>query len=492
MATTLYRAPSPTPGPTPGSAPGPAPGQAMGAARPAPAPAGLLARAGDWLRRHQHAVRLAQWCVIAVYLVLLLVPPLLPLPERSVRLLDHFTLVAQFVFWGLWWPGVLVSILLFGRLWCGVLCPEGALTEWASRHGKGRAIPRWLRWKGWPLAAFLSTTVYGQLVSVYQYPRPAALILGGSTLAAIAVGYFYGREKRVWCRYLCPVSGVFAILSRLAPMHYAVDRDRWDASSTAQARRTPVNCAPLVPIRTMADAPACHMCGRCSGFRGAIELAPRLPGAEIMGRGRDFGGWETALLLVGLIGVATGAFQWSASPWFVQLKLQAATALVERGILWPLTAELPWWLLTNYAERGDVMSVLDGALLLAYIAATAATLALALAGQLSLAARLLGPWRWPRFHHLAQALIPTAACGLILGLSSLTVSLLRPEGVPLGWVADARLALLAASFCAGVFFSWRIAARHGASRTRRAAATAVMVAAQATACAPWLFQFVVW
>ncbi|WP_346433061.1 hypothetical protein [Breoghania sp.] len=33
----------------------------------------------------------------------------------------------------------------------------------------------------------------------------------------------YGNDKRVWCRYLCPVSGIFGLLTKLAPLHYAVD-----------------------------------------------------------------------------------------------------------------------------------------------------------------------------------------------------------------------------------------------------------------------------
>ena len=172
-----------------------------------------LARAGVWLRDHQRAVRRLQWTIIAVYAVLLVTPTILPLPDRTAHIWNDLTVFAQFVFWGIWWPGVLLSMILFGRLWCGVMCPEGSLSEFASRHGRGRSTPRWVRWKGWPFTAFVLTTVYGQMVSVYQYPRPAALILGGSTLGAMAIGYLYGRSPSKWK----PPHSMRSLARRFAP-----------------------------------------------------------------------------------------------------------------------------------------------------------------------------------------------------------------------------------------------------------------------------------
>src|SRR5205823_1633272 len=129
---------------------------------------------------------------------------------------------------------------------------EGALSEAASRIGRGHAIPRWITWKGWLFAAFALTTVYGQMVSVYQYPKPALLILGGSTLGAVIVGFLYGRNKRVWCRYLCPVNGVFGLLAKLAPVHFSVDEEAWaNSRRLGKTGLRAVNCAPLVPIKTM-------------------------------------------------------------------------------------------------------------------------------------------------------------------------------------------------------------------------------------------------
>jgi len=218
---------------------------------------------GEWLRRHARIVRTLQWVIVLAYAALVIVPAFLPLPADSARAFDSLTIFAQWAFWGVWWPLVILSMFVAGRTWCGVLCPEGTLTEAASRVGLHRAPPRWLRWSGWPFVAFALTTFFGQLVSVYQYPKAVLLVLGGSTVAAIAVGLVFGREKRVWCRYLCPVNGVFGLLARMAPVHFAVDRGRWNANAGHIAIH-PVNCAPMVRIKRMTGASECHMCGRCS------------------------------------------------------------------------------------------------------------------------------------------------------------------------------------------------------------------------------------
>ncbi len=42
--------------------------------------------------------------------------------------------------------------------------------------------------------------------------------------------------------------------------------------------------------------------------------------------------------------------------------------------MWPVTAQAPWWLLTNYPEQNDVMTPLDGVVLFAYLLAAALTI----------------------------------------------------------------------------------------------------------------------
>ena len=429
-----------------------------------------------------------------VYLALVAVPAFLPLPGRAAHIWDNLTLFAQFAFWGVWWPFVLLSMVLVGRAWCGLFCPEGALTEMTSRRGKGFSVPRWITWKGWPFVAFVCTTIYGQMVSVYQYPKPALLILGGSTLGAIAIGYLYGRNKRVWCRYLCPVNGVFGLLAKLAPVHFSVDQDAWTRSRLAgNAGVEPINCAPLVPIRTMQGASECHMCGRCSGFRGAIELAPRSPNHEIIHvAGAAPKPAETLLIVVGLMGVAVGAFHWSASPWYVAIKQAVAGWLIDHGALWPLRLQPPWWILTDYPDVNDQLTFLDGAVLLFYIAATAALIGASVFACLWLATRSLGSWSPARFHHFAQSLIPIAACGVFLGLSAMTVTMLRAEGVPSGFVGPLRGGLLGGAALWSIVLGWKIAGLATRRFLPQLAATLCVALAASIGVASWVLLFWVW
>lgn len=445
---------------------------------------------GDWLSRHQSLLRRVQWVIIALYAVLIVVPVALPLPTRTAHIWSHLTTFAQFVFWGLWWPFVLLSMALVGRAWCGILCPEGALAEIASERGRGWATPHWMKWRGWPFAAFALTTIYGQMVSVYQYPGPVLLVLGGSTAAAITVGALYGRNKRVWCRYLCPVNGVFGLLSKLAPFHFRVDRAAWEAAPKHDIGvRNFVNCAPLVPIRTMRGTSLCHMCGRCSGAKGAVSLARRSPMHEVVHvAGDEPKPWDTVLIVFGLMGVAAGAFHWTTSDLFIAAKQWLAAHLLVLDVTWPLEPNLPWWVLTNYPAVNDTMTPLDGAVLVGYIVAVALVIGFAVSACLAGSARLAGAWDVRRFHHLAQGLIPLAGCGVFLGLSAITVTMLQADGFALTFVGPLRAILLGGAALWAAAFGWRILGLSAAG-ARRAAAFGSYLGAVAVGTASWALLF---
>jgi len=174
----------------------------------------------------------------------------------------------------------------------------------------------------------------------------------------------------------------------------------------------------------------------------------------------------------------------------VALKQSIATWLVAHDSYALLADNAPWWLLTHYPEANDVFTWLDGLLVLFYIGTVALVTGGWILASLWVAEKWLGRpgecWR------LAYALIPLAGTGAFLGLSMLTVTLLRAEGLTLAWVSGARAALLIAALSWSAWFAWRMLAKTGTTYRRRLLAFGTVLAGMALPAGMWFIQFFVW
>jgi hypothetical protein len=103
--------------------------------------------------------------------------------------------------------------------------------------------------------------------------------------------------------------------------------------------------------------------------------------------------------------------------------------------------------------------------------------------------RLLGRWSSARFHHLVQGFIPLAACGVFLGLSMTTVSLLRNDGIAFDFVEPLRIALLGGAGLWSLWLGWQIAGLYTGATLRRVAAMLPFAAAIAASGAVWARLF---
>lgn len=390
---------------------------------------GWLQRAGDTLQRRQDVVRRIQWLFVAVYYFLLIGPAVMPQLASRAEVFSSLAGWAEIVFWGIWWPAVILGTLLFGQFWCGVFCPDGALTEKISRHGRGGKIPGWVRWPGWPLLAFSVVLVYEHLVDAYRVPRAILLSVGGASLLALLCGYFFGRGKRVWCRYLCPASSLFSLLARCAIFHFKVDRAAWDSAPKPLPRA--VDCPPLLDVRRLRSNEKCSMCGRCSGHRNAVALAVRSPGSEIVGMDEDEIRLADALAIcLVLIGLCYGA-------------IHGRDGLIAG-----------YWQAAGWVGNSAVTGLLSTALLLG----------VAVAGLL---------WAASGFRrvvacHLAYSLIPLVGCGLFLGTLQHGFQLLAEAGFMVdAWIFWSRLGFV----LLGAAWAWHLGRQillrwHGRSTVR--------------------------
>jgi hypothetical protein len=221
-------------------------------------------------------------------------------------------------------------------------------------------------------------------------------------------------------------------------------------------------------------------------LRGAIALEARSPSVEIATlQSSSARGWDAALIVFGMIGLAIGAFEWSALRAFGELRAHAVSQVVEHGPMWLLADNAPWWLLTHYPQANDVFTWLDGALIAGWIVATALLVGAWVWFWLVAAARALPGASRANAFLLCYALIPLAGAGLFVGLTSLTATLAHNEGLRLDGIAGARTALLIGAAAWSVWLADR-QLRARIAGARRAVALTSFIAAVAGVLAAWV------
>ena len=402
--------------------------------------------------------------MILFYLSLILIPPLLPRAPESAGPFNNFVLFSHFIFWYIWWPLVVLSMILFGRAWCGFLCPEGALSAYASPFGGNLPVPNWMKWGGIPLLAFIAITIFGQLVGVYEYPKPQLLILGGSTLLAIIFNLIYTRSGWVWCRYLCPVSLLFGVFSRLGALHFRVDHRKlaeFDKNNPGKgARKDP--CPVFIYLPNLSTNRYCLMCFRCANWKGSIHLSMRRPGEELLNINYCEPLFWEVIFLFGAIGLPLGVFHWTVDPLFIQLKYILGSVGLNLGLGKLMAYGGPWWLMSHYPEVGEVFYLLDAVTIVVFILA-AVLLSLGLLSLLTaISTQLLLPRMQEKgdfkelFTRIGYLYTPISLFSLFLGLSQLTFGYFQQNGLEKEIVYLIRAALLATSALWSLYLGFRI------------------------------------
>jgi polyferredoxin len=122
--------------------------------------------------------------------------------------------------WILWWPAVIFTFFILGRVWCAI-CPFGYLGDVAQKIFSFQLkVPAFMRNMWWRLFFFLALTWATTLWALDRWPLGTAWLALGETLGAIALAVVF--EKRAFCRFVCPVGGVFGLYAMAAPTHMGV------------------------------------------------------------------------------------------------------------------------------------------------------------------------------------------------------------------------------------------------------------------------------
>lgn len=170
-----------------------------------------------WLRR----LLLSRWYPEGIWIVMMAIfVPVTVLGFLGAQIReDSITLN---LFWAWWWPGYLFVFAFVGRLWCAV-CPFMILGEWVRRFSLW-LFPRqqltwntqWLnRWGAWILfGGFLAIYLWEKLWDLPHHAYLSSWLLLTITAGAVIFSLIY--ERRLWCRYLCPIGGMNGMFAKLS------------------------------------------------------------------------------------------------------------------------------------------------------------------------------------------------------------------------------------------------------------------------------------
>lgn len=193
--------------------------------------------------------------------------------------------------------GILLFTLIFGRLYCSLICPLGIfqdvvirLSRKRKRKPKYAKMPFWVRYLGFALflaAVFADIQVLISILDPYSSYGCAVRaitgigtsegwwtvsVLGSVTILLVTLlAWFQGR---LWCNSVCPVGFVLSIFSRFSLFKFRIDTEKCNGC-TACARQCKAAC-----IDTSAhtvDSRRCVGCFDCIGVchQGAISFSAR-------------------------------------------------------------------------------------------------------------------------------------------------------------------------------------------------------------------------
>jgi len=423
----------------------------------------LLVQAEAFIVKHSNKLIIVHAIMFIVFLALLFLPLFLSEPAENATPLTHFTVLANYLMWGLWFPLVFISVIFSGRSWCGILCPMGAASEWANKRGPQWQIPAWIRWEGTPVVSFLLITILGQTVGVRDHPEAIAEVFGGTLLLAIVIGYFYGRNKRAWCRHVCPIGLLLGVYSRLGAIQFRPKRKREGGDSYTEKGI----CPTMIDISRKEESRHCIECFRCvkPKAKGGLELALRVPGDEIENiRDHNPNMAEIWFLFLGT-GAALGGFLWLVLPYYQTLRQQVGEWFINHEWYW-IAQSGPSWLMSVHPERREVFFWLDFFMIVGTMLACAIVITGVLYLTTQIAAWLSGKvggdrTKKLRFTELGYQYAPVAMVSLILGLGAELFAPLALLGLESESIAYVKASLFIPAIIWSIYLGDRILKRQG-------------------------------
>ncbi|HOS94130.1 MAG TPA: sigma 54-interacting transcriptional regulator, partial [Armatimonadota bacterium] len=194
--------------------------------------------------------------------------------------------IALTLTWPIWWAALPLSFLFLGRIWC-TICPFSLLSSVVQRIGcLNLPVPAFFRkTEIWPMTAlFVFLTWADEYWHYPDKPMWTGAVLGSVLAGTLLFSFLF--ERRVWCRYLCPLGGVNGVYSTAALVELRANTDvcAYHCRAHECVSKEPGRACPMLERPLAMDTNRnCNLCMNCVKHcpHGAIHLFLRRPGAEI-------------------------------------------------------------------------------------------------------------------------------------------------------------------------------------------------------------------
>jgi PAS domain S-box-containing protein len=180
------------------------------------------------------------------------------------------SVVGQFansLVWGIWWPALVITFLLFGRLWCTV-CPLSRAAYLAKKmFSMSKPPPGWLKKYAFLLlpAGFLLILWIEHVFHMTVNPVATGLLLLSLMFLAALFAMLFERET--WCRYLCPLGNLGAVYSLPATLNVRSNPSVCATLCTThechKGSETQLGCPVFHHPLYARDAHVCKLCFNC-------------------------------------------------------------------------------------------------------------------------------------------------------------------------------------------------------------------------------------
>ena len=242
--------------------------------------------------------------------------------------------------WILWWPGIIFTFILVGRLWC-VMCPFGTLNEWAANLVRpNRLFPKSLRSLWLATLLFVLLTWADEQLGIIRSPQMTAWLILILAVFALATGIFF--QRRSFCRYLCPITGLQGLYSMVSPVELrSEDRSRClkECHQDCYRGNEKGNGCPMFEFpMTLERNTYCNFCFECvkSCPPGNMALRLRPFGKDLWASGRRW--LDESYLALALVGITTIVTAQMLSGWSFWISQMARLIPLEiRTLMKPVT-----------------------------------------------------------------------------------------------------------------------------------------------------------